>query len=443
MKSLKSLIITTCFLSSFIILKAQTPNPALVGYWQNWNDPSAPYFDLDKTYASYNIVQVSFAVPKSSTDMTMVFTPAYESPTAFISRIKNLQNQGRKVLISMGGANDPINLNTITKRDAYISSMTAIINQYGFDGFDVDFETTSIIVTGGTIANPTDANVINLIYALKKIMQDYYKANGKRLFLTMAPETAYVQGGMSSYAGSNNYGAYLPVIHAMRDSIEILHVQLYNSGSMYGIDGKIYNAGTADFITSMTEAVIQGFTTNGSGGKFLGLPANKVAVALPACNNGGGNFISATTVKTAMNYLMGKTTKPGTYKYTLKQTGGYPNLRGMMTWSVNWDAVATCATVNEYAKNFETIFGILPTAMEETTSKYATSFNVYPNPASEFIQLTNAVKSAPIYIVNALGEIVVTHSPLTETETIDIASLPNGIYFLKQGNTTSKLVKQK
>ena len=36
------------------------------------------------------------------------------------------------------------------------------------------------------------------------------------------------------------------------------HVQLYNSGSMYGIDGNIYTQGTADFIVAMTEAVIQG-----------------------------------------------------------------------------------------------------------------------------------------------------------------------------------------
>lgn len=87
----------------------------------------------------------------------------------------------------------------------------------------------------------------------------------------MAPETAFVQGGMSSYGSI--WGAYLPVIHALRDSLSLLHVQLYNSGSMYGIDGAIYTQGTADFMVAMTEAVIQGFNT--AGGAFAGLPPEK------------------------------------------------------------------------------------------------------------------------------------------------------------------------
>jgi chitinase len=42
----------------------------------------------------------------------------------------------------------------------------------------------------------------------------------------MAPETAFVQGGMSAFTGI--WGAYLPVIHALRDSLDMLNVQLYN-----------------------------------------------------------------------------------------------------------------------------------------------------------------------------------------------------------------------
>src|SRR6185369_8430676 len=156
-------------------------------------------------------------------------------------------------------------------------------------------------------------------------MSNYYAVHNRRLILTMAPETAFVQGGQSAYGGI--WGAYLPVIHALRDSIEILHVQLYNSGSMYGIDGNIYNQGTADFIIAETEAVIHGFNT--SGGTFAGLPANKVAVGLPACSDAaGGGFVDTATVKAAINYLRGTGPRPGTY--ILNQSSGYPDLRGMM-----------------------------------------------------------------------------------------------------------------
>ncbi|MBK9047458.1 MAG: hypothetical protein IPL74_12345 [Bacteroidetes bacterium] len=165
----------------------------------------------------------------------------------------------------------------------------------------------------------------------------------------MAPETAYVTGGMSAYGGI--WGGYLPIINALRDSIDMLQMQLYNSGSMYGIDGAIYTQGNADFIVAMTEAVIQGFNTGG--GFFQGLHAHKIAVGLPACGNAaGGGFVNDATVKSAIDYIRGNGPKPGTY--TLTNT--YPDLAGMMTWSINWDAVNTCETSYNYAINFELIF---------------------------------------------------------------------------------------
>ena len=190
----------------------------------------------------------------------------------------------------------------------------------------------------------------------------------------MAPETAFVQGGMSSYGSI--WGANLPVIQALRDSIEILHVQLYNSGSMYGIDGNIYTQGTADFIVAETEAAIRGFNT--AGGLFLGLPASKVAVGLPACTNAAGSgFTDTATVKAAIDYLRGTGPQPGSY--VLVQSGGYPDLRGMMTWSVNWDAVAACGASYEYAANYQTIFGSA-TFVEQAPS--STGIKIYPNPST-------------------------------------------------------------
>ena len=59
----------------------------------------------------------------------------------------------------------------------------------------------------------------------------------------------------------------------------------------------------------------------------------------------------------AIDYLMGNGSKPGSY--TL-QGGPYPNLGGMMTWSINWDAVTNCNnSAYEYATNYENIFPIV------------------------------------------------------------------------------------
>ncbi len=352
-KKITFLLIT--FIITINIAKAQLPNPALIGYWHNWNDLSAPYIHLDSIDNRYNIIEVAFAMPTSTSNMTMLFTPVIVSQSTFINKVQALQLQGKKVLLSIGGATATIDLTTTANKNAFVSSMTNIINTYGFDGIDIDIENgSSILISGGTIASPGNIAQVNLIDAIKQIMTNYRITHPQKLLLSMAPETAYVQGGMSGFGSI--WGGYLTLINALRDSIDLLQVQLYNSGTMYGIDSRVYTQGTADFIVAMTEAVIRGFNT--SGGAFAGLPASKIAIGLPACSSAaGGGFTDSVTVKAALNYLLGKGPKPGTY--VLAQTGGYPNLRGMMTWSVNWDAVSTCASRYQYANNYESIFGNL------------------------------------------------------------------------------------
>ena len=346
---------------------------------------------------------------------------------------------GKKVIISMGGATASISLDNFTERDTFVSSMNSIINTYGFDGIDIDFEGSSISVSGGTISAPTDAKIINLIYAIKQIMSDYYSANGKHLILTMAPETAFVQGGMSAYGGI--WGAYLPVIHALRDSLDLLHVQLYNSGSMYGIDRNIYTQGNADFIVAMTEAVIQGFST--SGGVFNGLPASKVAVGLPACTSAaGGGFVDTTTVKSAIAYLLGTGSKPGSY--TLAQAGGHPTLRGMMTWSINWDAVSTCNGTYSFSKNYKKIFGDSTLTSIANYDINQTNFVISPNPTENIITMESSeLSQSPelVVIINSIGEIQFSQEISLGSNQINTINLKPGIYFIRYRNTLKKFIK--
>ncbi|HQF27918.1 MAG TPA: glycosyl hydrolase family 18 protein [Bacteroidia bacterium] len=378
---------------------AQLPTPTLVGYWHNWSDVNAPYIPLDLVDNRYNVIEVSFAVPTSPSDMTMLFTPDGISSSQFITKVQYLQSQGKKVLISIGGANTSIDLTTMVNKNAFISSMTGIINTYRFDGIDIDIENgNSILAGGGTITNPSSIAQINLIDAIKQIMANYRTNHSAKLILTMAPETAYVQGGQSAYGGI--WGGYLPIIHGLRDSLDLLQVQLYNSGSMYGIDGAIYTQGTADFIVAMTEAVIHGFNTGG--GFFIGLPADKIAVGLPACTNAaGGGFTDTASVRSAIMYLRGYGPPAG--NYLLTNVNGYPTLRAMMTWSVNWDAVSTCGSSWEYANNFQTIFGI-STAISEYSSKQ--NLLVYPNASNGNFKISNYPINAKLEISNLKGEII-------------------------------------
>ncbi|MBI5324564.1 MAG: T9SS type A sorting domain-containing protein [Ignavibacteriae bacterium] len=390
------------FILFYTITSGQIPNPCLIGYWHNWEDFNAPYIPLPLVDNRYDVIIAAFAVPKPPEDYDMEFKPVKYDSSTFVNQINFLKNQGKKIIISIGGGNSPIILNNENEMNTFISSINNIINIYGFEGIDIDLEGNSLYINGGTISNPTDKPIQYMIEAIKKIMENYYSANGKRLILTIAPQTANVQGGMESFA--EVWGAYLPLIDALRDSLEVIHIQLYNSGSMRGIDGNIYNQGTEDFIEAMTEEVIVGFDT--PGGFFRGLPESKIVIGLPACgSSAGGGYADTATVKRALDYLMGRGPKPGFY--TLANKPGYPGIRGMMTWSINWDAVNTCHNSFEYAENYERIFKTTDVKDEDISED---EIAIFPNPFSDYIsfQLQGCGKVETINLYDIFGRIIQT-----------------------------------
>jgi chitinase len=410
--------------------------PYLVGYWHNWNDFNAPYLPLDEIDDRYNVVALSFAIPVSDSDMHMVFVPEGFSEAEFLAQIQNLQAAGKKVLLSVGGATASVNLGTTEAKNDFVNSLSDILDLYQLDGLDIDIEHgASILAGGGTIENPASIAQQNLITAVGEIMDNYRVSQGQKLFLTFTPETAYVQGGQSGFGGI--WGGYLPIIHALRDSIDILQVQLYNSGSMYGLDGAIYEQGNADFIVAMTEAVIQGFNT--AGGFFEGLPAYKIAVGLPACPlAAGGGYVIPDEMVSAVNYLLGNGSQPGSYQ--LINSIGYPDLAGLMTWSINWDAVSGCGGTYEFADSFQQIFDI--TTEVEVIETNTVQFQLFPNPASDFVQIRlDGIQSGPIpiFITDLSGRVVLS-AAIQNNSSLSIKHLNPGMYLVQGLGISRKLV---
>ena len=413
---------TTILLASFTIA-ARAQGPDLIGYWQNWNDANSPYIELDQIDPRYSVVEVAFAEPVVGSTSNLQFAPAQVPQSVLIGQIANLQALGKRVLISIGGANATVQLNTNAQRDEFVNSMLSILNTFNFDGMDLDLEGSSVSISGGTIATPTDQPIIRLIDAVNSIATQYEALHGHHMMLTMAPETAFVQGGQSAFGGI--WGAYLPIIDALRDRLDILQVQLYNSGSMYGIDGGIYNQGTADFIVSQTEAVLHGFST--SGGYFDPLPPEKVAIALPACPAAaGGGYVPPTVLASAVDYLRGTGAQPGSYV----RSSTYPSLRGLMTWSINWDAVSTCNTTSyEYAQSFEDLFGI-STGMEGST--ISNDFRVWPTiaRAGEEIHVASKNPIVNAQLIDFSGKLV-SRMRIGADGVAQIPAIEEGLYVIR------------
>lgn len=347
------------FIPEFVNAQISPQNRVIVGYFHNWNNASSPYIRLRDVNPKYNVINIAFATPVSHGDMTMTFTPTMQSKAEFISDIRALQAQGRRVQISIGGADAPIELHTTADKDKFVTTMKAIITEYGFDGYDIDLEGTSVILNSGdnNFKSPTTPKISNLISASREII-NYFRGQGKDFWLTSAPEVQYVQGGYANYGTA--YGGYLPVLYGLRDLLNFVHVQYYNTGSQNALDDKIYSQGTADFIVSMTDMLLRGFpVARNAANVFPALREDQVAFGLPATGTGAapaGGFVPHAEVTKALNYLV-KGISYGS-QYVLPKT--YPGLRGIMTWSVNWDKTQGDAFANNAYNFFSTLGGTNP-----------------------------------------------------------------------------------
>lgn len=309
----------------------------LVGYWHNFDNGSG-FIKMKDVSANWDVINVSFAEPKrfNAEEGVMEFIPdpKHTTEAEFLAGVQYQQSLGKKVLISIGGANGHTRLESELARQNFVRTMIEIIERYGFDGFDLDLEGASLSLDAGDLdfKNPTTPAIVNMISATKEIDKHF----GGQMILSMAPETYYVQVAYTNYGGAA--GAYIPVIHGLRNELDWIHVQHYNGSSLTGLDGNMYAQGTADFHVAMSEMLIQGFPVAGNQAHFFpGLRPDQVAFGIPSSPEAAGSGQTPIDVtQKALDYLIKGISYGG--KYKLMQPGGYPEFRGLMTWSINWDA---------------------------------------------------------------------------------------------------------
>ncbi|MGW4752556.1 chitinase [Streptomyces chartreusis] len=336
------------------------PAHALVGYLHASFANGSGYTRMADVPDSWDVIDLAFGEPTSVTSGDIRFDrcPVAECPNAesdadFKAAIKAKQAAGKKVLISIGGQNGQVQLTTTAARDTFVTSVSKIIDQYGLDGLDIDFEGHSLSLNADDtdFKNPKTPVIVNLIAALKTLKAKY----GDDFVLTMAPETFFVQLGYQYY-GTGQWGgqdpragAYLPVIHALRDDLTLLHVQDYNSGPIMGLDNQYHSMGGADFHIAMTDMLLTGFPVAGNANNvFPPLRPDQVAIGMPASTNAGNGHVPPAEVTKTLDCLT-KKTNCGSYT----THGTWPALRGLMTWSINWDRYSNW----EFQRTFDGYFG--------------------------------------------------------------------------------------
>jgi chitinase len=301
----------------------------LIGYWTGSRFSSGAPFQLHDVAPQWDIIIAAFASPEKGTpEGTLRFhAPRGIDPDQLKADIAALKKQGRKVMISLGGGGVYFTLDDPTHITNFVSSVTSIVSEYGFDGVDIDFETPSLALVPGDadFKNPTTPSVVNLIAGLRQLREHF----GPSFMISLVPEGSQIPGGFPGYGGQ--FGSYLPLAYGLRDILSFIDVQDYNTPPLEGLDGEIYQSSSVDYHAAMTELLLQGFHVGGKDGQFFPpFPADKVAVGFLT------GYSVAKTVHEAMDYLtLGKA--PAGASYKLRHPSGYPDLIGAMFWTIDDD----------------------------------------------------------------------------------------------------------
>ena len=305
--------------------------PEMAAYWQTFRLTGESLLPLDQAPCAATDVLIAFVAPDETG--TLHFAGP-DIPTR--EMVCALRSQGKNVLLSIGGGGVTVTLNTPEQVTRFAQSLHALVEDLCVNGIDIDVEQG--MAAEGTPTQP-EGTLAGLIQAL-----DYVLSCLPRSFLlTLAPEAANLVGGITRYGGA--YGSYLPLLLHFGSRITRVHMQYYNTGPMTGLDGRTYEPGTVEFAVNMTDAIVKGFPIADTGVYFPGLPTWKVSIGLPATPRAASNgYLTPEQVSETLRWL-----RSGYRGPNAPLVSAYTHLGGLMTWSLQWDALNHFAFVRHGA----------------------------------------------------------------------------------------------
>lgn len=372
----------------------------IIGYLPlNWNNSGHFLEELhqppDLARSGYTHILISFGVFSTSPACSIIrrcilLTPEMNQIANISSGdgseveslpdyIRELQQQGIKVLLSIGGASASFGTANFTEAfnivqdssltyqqtiSSFVASLQEIIDLYGFDGFDIDIEHGLIPGKGKNLReassvrrceaefsmieglSPDSGSVCAMVSIIKQIAEQR-----PQTLITMAPQTLNISANDRIEGQVLNYTS---LITRVKQHLSWVGVQVYNSGEMYDPYGTL-QAVTADNLTNASIAMAHNLTqrwTRKSKQPFLDntdaiLRPDQVVLGFAVSNGERADGLPAAglnEVVAAVACLNHARSCPGDYTASsLKDPLG-----GVFNWNINFDR----ATGYKFARTF-------------------------------------------------------------------------------------------
>ena len=326
----------------------------IAGYWEVWkHKEGATGIDmkLSDVPEGYDIVMLGFAREDESGEGTITFSVNQDSlgdalnytEENFKEDIQKVKARGQKIVLSIGGAGNPIHITNSSQANNFVSSVTNLIEIYDLDGIDIDIEENT-----ETLETMRDNPKI-LGDTIRQIRTN--SGLGDDFVLTLCGSTESFYSAENPKKSSNDLYYYSPLAKELNDILTFSSIMLYSTGSEWGIykengDTRIeVFPGTVEFGPAFVSRIIE----------EDGVDPSKLTLCYKATNVGNEEcYLDPTKIAESLEVLIEGKTITGDRVGPFTPPQAYPNFGGVVIWSINIDAKNSNAiynSVNNYLNN--------------------------------------------------------------------------------------------
>nr|MBP7210910.1 T9SS type A sorting domain-containing protein [Paludibacteraceae bacterium] len=114
------------------------------------------------------------------------------------------------------------------------------------------------------------------------------------------------------------------------------------------------------------------------------------------------------------------------------------NYGGIIVWEISGDDLNNGAPLTSivYRELYEKS---MTTDIINNENLAENNISLYPNPATDYVELSGTTEGTTIHVFNMVGRLIQTYNGNSNSTTLDVTGLNEGLYIIKTGDKSIKL----